>query len=247
MPQVLPGILGGIGSLAGGLLGGPSQKSTSTQTPIWAPGQENLMQQLFSQYLQALGMGPGVTQGDRNALMTQINNSYAGMKPQLESELTARGFGQSGKLGQGFRQIDEARVGSQQQGEAGLQSQAMQRWLALLGMGPNLIRPVGSTTTSTGTQSPGFGATIGNAISPLGAALAINNPFLPSSTSGTSASGGPASGSITPGTPGGQDFGSAGSFSPPPASSMSLPGGESFTLPPPQAPGSQPASGYLAT
>jgi hypothetical protein len=231
MPQIIPALIGAGGSLAGGLLGGPSSTSTSSSHPNWLPGQQDLMSQLFAQYVKALGMGPGVTQSDRNALMTQINNSYAGIKPNIEESLTQRGFGQSGKLGQGFQQVDEARVGAQQQGESGLQSQALQRWLALIGMGPSMGQPFGGTTsTSTGTQQPGLGGVVSGAINPLGAALTLNNPFMPQASPTPSYST---------------------SSSPSPAPSGSDAGGQSFSLPPPPPPGfSQPnlpsgASGYL--
>jgi hypothetical protein len=185
MPQMIPAAIGGIGSLVGGLLGGPSQKSTSTTSPNFLPGQQDLLSQLFQQYMKALGQAGTVQPADRAALMQQINASYAGMKPSLESDLTARGFSQSGKLGKGFEGVDIARGNAQQQGEVGLQQQAMQRWLQLIGMGPSMGQPFGgTTTTSTGTQQQGLGQTIGGAISPLGTALALNNPFAPSAVAG---------------------------------------------------------------
>lgn len=182
--QILPALIGGAGGLFGGLMGGPSQKSTTA--PNWLPGQQDLMQQLFAQYLNALKLGTGVQASDRNALMTQINNSYAGMKPALTADLTSRGFGSSGNMGRGFEGVDTARANAQEQGFAGLQNQAMQRWLSLIGMGPSMGQPFGGTTT-TGTQQQGLGQTIGGAIAPLGAALAVNNPFAPSTSAAATA------------------------------------------------------------
>jgi hypothetical protein len=139
-----------------------SSSSTSTTAPNFLPGQSALLQQLFAQYSKALGMGSTPTQSDKNALMTQINNSYNSMAPSLTSQLTAQGMGSSGNLGAGITGIDEARANAQEQGMSTLNSQAMQRWLSTIGMGPSMGAPFGGSSSSgTQTSNPSIMSDIG--------------------------------------------------------------------------------------
>jgi hypothetical protein len=170
----------GIGSILGSIFGGPKQSQTSTSTTKgnYDPSQVNLLQNLWAQYQKALGMGTAPQQSDVNAMATGVNNAYAGVKTGVESDLTSRGYASSGKLGKGFRQVDEARVGAQQQGMQSLNSQALQRYLSLIGMGQGVAgAPLGgTTTTSTGnaTQSPGFGSQLGPIGGDIGTMLMLS-------------------------------------------------------------------------
>jgi hypothetical protein len=198
---ILPGVIGGASSLLGGLFGNPSQKSTSTTKGNYDPSQVNLLQQLWAQYSKALGMGPNPQQSDVNAMATGVNQAYSGVKDNVESSLTARGYGSSGKLGQGFRQVDEARVGAQQQGMQSLNAQSLQRYLSLLFGGQGVVgSPLGgTTTTSVGTQSPGFGSSVAGAGGDISTLLLLKQLFGGGGSSGATSLGWTGLGGMLPG------------------------------------------------
>ena len=120
-----------------------------------------------------LQQGENVPQFARNQARTQINNTFDTIRPRIESALTARGFGGSGKMGASFKNLEFERAKGFQNAEADLRSEAQRRFLATLGLAQNFLQPRGfdSSTTSTGSgtapgQSP-FSA-IGGAFGDIG-------------------------------------------------------------------------------
>jgi hypothetical protein len=213
MAAAIPAII----SLAGSLIGGASQRkaaqnynntpqrssSTSTTTAELSPRQQRLNRQIGNYLLEAILQGPTVSQGDRNAIRTQINDITDSQGKRMESNLTARGFGNSGKLGGGFKNLELQRAKSFQTAETDLMRDAQNRFMQLLGLGMNYNTPRTQTTTSnsesTGPQMPvpGWGSILGGAMQQGGSALWLNNLF--NQQGGAGGVGGSSPYSITPG------------------------------------------------
>lgn len=189
--SILGGILGAGSSLAGAALGGPTTSGKSTTTPNFDPSQISGLRQLWKQYSDALALGPNVSQSDKNANALNVNQAYSTIDPAIEGSLVSRGFGSSGKVGEGLRETATARVGQQQQGLQALNQQAIQRYLTLIGMGQGVIgSPLGGTTTTqSGTVNPGFGPSVAGIGGDLSSLLMYKNLF-PGIFSGGGSSGG---------------------------------------------------------
>jgi hypothetical protein len=158
------------------------QSGTSTATGERTGRQEDVFNQVLAQLLPMVQQGPQVLQSDRNMMRTGINNKYnQTYTPQVESGLTSRGFGDSGKLGAAFKNLGLARAGEFQSGEAGLRSAAQDRYAHLLGLALPFMTPTSTTTdfnqsgSGTSTQ-PGasiFDKILGGAGQAAGIALAL--------------------------------------------------------------------------
>lgn len=131
-------------------------KSESEQRGIFSGGQRKVMRDIGDAFLELIGAGPQVLESDRQASRAQINSTYAGLRPRLESAMTARGFGESGKLGAGFKDLEFQRAKAIQGGEADLRREALARYFQTLGMGSSFaLHPLGQTSsgTTSGTSS----------------------------------------------------------------------------------------------
>lgn len=161
MPQaVIAAAIGAGGNIAGSLLGRGSNTSTSTTAPNLTPAQQQI-QALIAQMLKAnLAKGVKVSQADRNAGRAHINTTFDGIGESLEAKLTARGYGDSGKLARGFKDIELQRGNAFQGLETDLRGEASQRLLQMLGLAGDFTRPQGSTTTQTGPSGPGVGSAV---------------------------------------------------------------------------------------
>lgn len=123
------------------------QQGTSTSQGVQTGRQENVFNQVLAQLLPMIQQGPQVLQSDRNMMRTGINSKYnQAILPQVESGLTSRGFGESGKLGNAFKNANLARADEIQSGEAGLRSAAQDRFAHLLGLALPLVAPLSTTT-----------------------------------------------------------------------------------------------------
>lgn len=155
---------------------------TSTSQGVQTGRQENVFNQMLAQLLPMIQQGPQVLQSDRNMLRTAINNKYnTQLAPALESGLTSRGFGDSGKLGAGFKQLALGRAGEFADTEANLRQAAQDRYAHLLGLALPFTSPLTNTTdfnqtgSSTNTQ-PGpsiFDRILGYGGQAAGIALAL--------------------------------------------------------------------------
>lgn len=188
--QALPYVLGIGGSILKGIGGSKPQSSTSSSTTNSSSSttaqltgrQHKLMKQLFEALSGQLSGGPNVMQSDRNQARGQINQTYNAMAPRLQANMTARGFGNSGRVGSGLRDIEYQRGNAIQSNEADLRREALGRWTQMLGMSQQFIQPHNFSTTGTsstrGTQTvPGqspFGQLGGGAMD-LGSILQLRN------------------------------------------------------------------------
>lgn len=165
MPAVLPFlplIIGAGGAVAKAF--GDSKPRTaqqtsttdSTQGGVRNKDQRQLAKQLADILRGALTQGPTVSQSDRNAGRANINSTWLGLQKNLESNLTARGFGNSGKLGAGFKGLEIGRANAFQSLESQLRGEAEDKYMRMLGLTSNFIQPhrfeSSSTTTGSATQ-----------------------------------------------------------------------------------------------
>jgi len=175
----LPAIIGAATSIGGGLLQNSKSGRTSTSDfsrsgsteGILTPRQHRLEKLDLNTLMDLISQGPNVMQSDRNLMRTQTNQTYNAIAPRLESSLVSRGFGNSGKLGAGFKGLDIARSNQIQAGEAGLRQEAMQRFLSTLGLSHQFLTPRTVNTTETGTGSATGPSQLGNIIGGSGFAL----------------------------------------------------------------------------
>jgi hypothetical protein len=163
MASALPYALSGVGAILSGIGRSKPQTSTSTfnntgeQTANLDPRQNKVNKSLFHQILAALNMGPTVSQSDRNVARGQINDTYNGATTNMEANLAARGYGESGKVGKGFRDLSVERGNAFQGAEATLRDQSQNRFQqtiqnALAFMTPRSFSS-NSSGSSTGTMS----------------------------------------------------------------------------------------------
>lgn len=174
-----PGVIAllGAGALAKGIGGSKSRTATQdsttdqTQEGVRGPRQQRVFKQLGNALLDALNQGPTVSQSDRNAGRTNINNTWLGLGKNLESNLTARGFGESGKLGGQFKGLEIGRANAFQGLEAQLRNEAQSRFERMLGLSQQFVQPTTFHTTGTSSGSStqpgqpflsGFGSGIGD-------------------------------------------------------------------------------------
>ena len=189
MPAVLPFlplIIGGIGAGLQAIGNSKSRTATSsgttdqTQEGIRGPRQQRVFKNLGNALLEALQQGPTVSQSDRNYGRTNINNTWLGLQKNLESNLTSRGFGESGKLGAGFKGLEIGRANAFQGLEAQLRNEAQQRFERMLGLAQQYVQPTTfhttGTTTGTSTQ-PGQSAlgALGGGIGDIGSLLLLKS------------------------------------------------------------------------
>ena len=152
---------------------------TSTTSGERTGRQTNVFKEVLDRLLAQINAGPQVMQSDRNAMRTGINTKYNAVAPQVESGLTSRGFGDSGKLGAAFKGLNLARAGDIQTGEADLRGQAQERFAHLLALAYPFTRPDENTTTfsQSGNQTqPGpsiFDRILGTAGQAAGIGLAL--------------------------------------------------------------------------
>lgn len=199
----IPLIIGAAGSVLKGIGDSRPRTATSTSTSTTEQSQRGvrnrdqrqLARQLADILRGALTQGPTVSQSDRNAGRTNINNTFGGIRGNLESALTSRGFGQSGKMGAGFKGLEIARSNAFQGLESNLRSEAQQRFERMLGLTSGFIQPhmfeSSSTTTGSGTGTqPGQSllSGLGGAAGDIGSLLLLRS-LLGGGSAGSAAGG----------------------------------------------------------
>ncbi len=112
MPTALIGaaITGGA-SLVGGLLG-RKKTSTQVQQPTYTPGQTQLQNQTGAILSDRLANPTAQFDPLKTAALDANNKNYASATDRLQTALTARGFGGSGKFAAGVRSNEIARAGT---------------------------------------------------------------------------------------------------------------------------------------
>lgn len=152
-----------IGAIGGAFSGkGASRPRTTTQsfnqsstsTAQLDRKQRKVNKNLFRQILDALKLGPNVAQHERNLARGQINATSKAGQDALEANLTARGYGDSGKMAGAFRSNELERARNTQNAEAVLRQQATQRfWQGIVPAAFQFNTPRTTTTESSGTST----------------------------------------------------------------------------------------------
>lgn len=184
---LLPAIIAGGSAIGGALISkhgnSNTQTSTSTSSATYTPEQQAMMQRIQAILMHRLNKGAQVKQGDRDAGRTAINTNYNAIMPNVESNLTARGFGESGKLGSAILGLNVGRANQFQTLESQLQDDAQARYDNTLAQAVNFSRPTGSTTNSTTTlpSQSGLGSAIGGAGTDIATLLYLSKLLKPGS------------------------------------------------------------------
>lgn len=129
-----------------------SFERTETQGVDRSKRQSRLFKDTLDQLLSTISQGPQIMQGDKDAMRGTINKGYAAAQAQTEAGLTGRGFGESGKLGNAFKNLDIARAEDFSRGELGLKDQAQQRYAQMIGLAIPYLTPDNWSTISSGTS-----------------------------------------------------------------------------------------------
>lgn len=180
----IPQIIGGASALFGSLKGNKASNRSSTQTQqshrtgqtqgILTEGQQALEDSILGNLLNWISNGPQVMQARKNELFGQINAAHNAAIPRLQADFSSRGMGQSGAFGQALRDNEFARAKDRGTGMASLQSQAMNDWMNMIGLGQRALTPrtINTTEDLTGTSTGTGPSDIGNIIGGSGFALA---------------------------------------------------------------------------
>lgn len=186
MASALPWVVGGLGGVAKAFGASKPKTSTSTtesrgtQTAELDPKQRKVNKALFRQILDAIRQGPTVSQSDRNTARGQINDSYDAGAERLTSNLAARGFGNSGKMGAGFRDMEIDRQNAFQTTEAGLRGEAQNRFMQMLQAAfqfnsPRTFSQESQSTTQGSMSGTPFMSSLGGGLSDLSSLLFLKN------------------------------------------------------------------------
>jgi hypothetical protein len=154
---------------------GTKQTTTSSSTPTFTGAQSGL-QDLLSKALGTSISNGGMTDNlktEQAGATGAVNNQYEGLSQRLQTSLSGRGFGTSGKVVTGQENLDVARandIGGLQSQFAGLaqqnQQQSMQQALGFSFAAP------GENSTSTKTTS-GAGTVIAPLMQAAGLAFGL--------------------------------------------------------------------------
>jgi hypothetical protein len=167
----------GVGSLIAGALGGKSKttNTTSTSTPTYTAQQTSLQNTLGASIQDKLNNPANLDPLKTNAI-EGVNRSYAGLQDRLQSSLAARGFGSSGKVVTGAKNLEIARagdIGGLESKFAGLQLDQENHMFDLASR--FAFANPGSTTNGTQT-TPGnmLGAGIGSGVESISSLFFLN-------------------------------------------------------------------------
>jgi hypothetical protein len=111
----------------------------------------------------------------RNQAFGTVNKTYDSLGERLKSSFAGRGFGGSGKEGEGILDLNIARANDIQQAESSVQQNSDQQLLQMLGLATNFARPTGQTTENTGPQQNPWAGIVGNASSGIATSLWLRN------------------------------------------------------------------------
>lgn len=150
--SAVSGILGGIGATQD-KTGKSTIDKTTTEEALLGRKQNRINTQLFHTIMDALQLGPQVSQSDRNMARANINTAYQGAQRNLDAALASRGFGQSGKVGAGVRDLNLGRMKEFQTTEGRLRDEAQQRFQQMIQNAFQFDIPRTTTSHTTGTES----------------------------------------------------------------------------------------------
>lgn len=177
-PAIGAAVIGGGASILGSFLSGRPRTTTSTTTPTWAPGQQDLMNQLQNYSSNQMNNTDPAFQQMRLNAADQINRRYAIMPSQISRQMASRGYGSSGNFGNTMYASAQAQSGEQ----SDLQTQIMQMIMNQRNQGASLSQQLlnatrGSTSTGTTPDVSTSNALLsgGNAFSNIGTLLSLSS------------------------------------------------------------------------
>lgn len=118
----MAGILGVIGSLLGGITG-----MANPRPPSLSPVQSQALNSLIPSLQQGAQATPAIDQTQQNLMYGNVAANQTGANNAAIHSLTAAGLGHSGLLGGALTQVANQAQQSRNQGNMGLQQQAVQR------------------------------------------------------------------------------------------------------------------------
>ncbi len=189
MAAAIPMAASGIGALFSGI--GASKKKTAESTSQFSQSgtqdanldknQKKVNKALFAKILEAIQMGPNVSQSDRNTMRGQMNDTYDATNTNIAANMAARGFS-GGKVGGAFRSNALDRAKGFQTGEATLRDQASNRFQQMIQNAFAFLTPRSFSSTSQGTSSgtntmPGtpWQSSVGSGLGDLSSVLYARN------------------------------------------------------------------------
>jgi hypothetical protein len=98
----------------------------------------------------------------RNQAFGTVNKTYDSLGDRLKSSFAGRGFGGSGKEGEGILDLNIARANDIQQAESAVQQNSDQQLMQMLGLANNFAQPTGRTTVNQVQQPVDWGSIIGS-------------------------------------------------------------------------------------
>ena len=147
---MIPALIGGGASIAGSFLSGKPKTSTSTTTPTFSPEMQSLMDRL-SEFSSSSMTNPMATFDPMRApAIDKINKSYDMMPQQVATQMSRRGYGSSGEMGNSQYKIAMARGGAMNDLESQLLAMGADRQNQGAAVGENLLS-LNRGSTSTGT------------------------------------------------------------------------------------------------
>lgn len=176
-PIIASAVGGGLGIL-GSFLSGRPRTTTSTTTPSWGPGQQDLLNQLQNYASTQMNNTDPSFQQMRMAGADRINRRYATLPDQISRQMASRGYGSSGNFGNSMYQTNYARSGEM----SDLESQIMQMIMNQRNQGASLSQQLlnstrATTTTGNTPDVSGSNALLSgaNAFSNIGTLLSLSN------------------------------------------------------------------------
>lgn len=226
MPFLAPAIIGTGSSILGSIFGNKPQQQTSTTTPTLSPQMQQVMDQLLAYQQTTMANPESGLAPIKTAAQERINRNYAGAPDRIQSQLSRRGYGSSGKLPAGLYGLESSRMGDLGDIEGKFAQIGSDRSMQAASIVQNILGSMrGSTTTGTMPGNPGAGlSAAGTSLGNLSSLMMLQQMLK----GGNGVSSGPSS-SVLPGsgyTPPAYTPGNAGPapYVPPPPGG-GLPGG----------------------
>lgn len=122
LAAILPAVIGGATSLIGGIAGGANKRPGSL-----SPVQGQALNSLLPFLQQGATSQPQIDQTQQNLMYGNVAANQTGANNAAIHSLTGAGLGHSGILGNALTQVANQAQQSRNQGNMGLQQQAVQR------------------------------------------------------------------------------------------------------------------------
>jgi hypothetical protein len=165
---LMGGLIGGLGNSAAARTSTGTSTSTSTKTPTYSPAQTNTQSSVATLLQNLLGGGSSPEiQAMQTQSADQINKNYSGLGDRMNKFLAARGFGQSGKVGQMAEQNELSRQGALAGNTSNFANTALNEQNTALSDALNFsfANPGGVSNSTGATSSTAAGSGLASALS----------------------------------------------------------------------------------